>query len=252
MNSVAESPEGGEPVQATLDEDVRYIGLVTRAVSWVLDALLINLAAIITGIGAELVLSIFPLSKKAQPALTAIAGAAYVIWCATYFVLFWSTTGQTPGARVMQIRLLTANRQRVKPARAIVRWVGMNLAMLPLFAGYLPIAFRRRGFPDWLAHTLVLDAPQMSLANVRKEATRLARDSFNDGSRRARDELESRSSIYQVSGMSPPTGTIGPTTNQREVQPRQTPDPSAAGPSTHDSHPHARPLPPSGTSTGTS
>jgi len=39
--------------------------------------------------------------------------------------------------------------------------------MLPLFAGYAPILFRRRGFPDWLAHTLVLEAQQESLAEAR-------------------------------------------------------------------------------------
>ncbi|MGZ6640031.1 MAG: hypothetical protein ACXVII_45415 [Solirubrobacteraceae bacterium] len=57
---------------------------------------------------------------------------------------------------------MTATQQRVKPARALMRWVGMNLAMVPLFAGYVPILFRRRGFPDWLAKTLVLGAPQLS------------------------------------------------------------------------------------------
>lgn len=59
----------------------------------------------------------------------------------------------------MQIRLVTASGQRLKPLRALVRWVGMNLAALPLVAVYLPILFRRRGLPDWLAHTLVLEAP---------------------------------------------------------------------------------------------
>jgi uncharacterized RDD family membrane protein YckC len=166
MSSVAELPEVREPVQATLDEEVRRVGLVTRAVSWVVDALLINLAVIIAGLGTALVLAMFPVSKNARPDLQAIAGVAYVLWCAAYFVVFWSTTGQTPGARVMQIRLVTANRQRVKPALALLRWVGMNLAMLPLFAGYLPILFRRRGFPDWLAHTLVLDAPRMAGSNT--------------------------------------------------------------------------------------
>ncbi len=176
MSGVAESPKGGGAVPATVDADARYIGVVTRAVSWGLDAVLLNLVAIITGVGVSLVLAIVPFSKHAGPALKAIAGVAYVVWCAAYFVLFWSTTGQTPGARVMQIRLVTATGQRVKPARAIVRWVGMNLAMLPLFAGYLPILFRRRGFPDWLAKTLVLDAPQTSLAYTRQESLRAARD----------------------------------------------------------------------------
>jgi uncharacterized RDD family membrane protein YckC len=91
-------------------------------------------------------------------------------------VAFWSITGQTPGARIMQIKLVSANRGRVKPVRALVRGIGMNLAMLPLFAGFLPILFRRRGFPDWLAHTLVLEAPQISLADRRRAAKQAVRD----------------------------------------------------------------------------
>jgi uncharacterized RDD family membrane protein YckC len=132
--------------------------------------------AIVAGLGAALVLSIFPLAKSAQPWLQAVAGVAYVVWTAAYFVAFWSTTGQTPGARIMQIRLVVPNRRRVKPVRSLVRWVGMNLAMLPLFAGYLPIAFGRRGFPDWLARTSVVEAPQASLAEVRRASLRSARD----------------------------------------------------------------------------
>ena len=166
MRLVAESPQSESTVQVPPEENVGSVGLFTRAISWVLDAVLINLAAIVAGLGAALVLSIFPVSKDLRPTLEAIAGGLYVLWTAGYFIVFWSTTGQTPGARVMQIRLVTANRERVKPARALVRWVGMYLAMVPLFAGYLPILFRRRGFPDWLAHTLVLEAPQLSIAEA--------------------------------------------------------------------------------------
>ena len=164
MRLVAESAQSESPVQVPPEEIVGSVGLFTRAISWLLDAVLINFAAIVAGLGAALVLSIFPVSKDLRPTLEAIAGGLYILWAAGYFIAFWSTTGQTPGARVMQIRLVTANRERLKPARALVRWVGMNLAMLPLFAGYLPILFRRRGFPDWLAHTLVLEAPQLSIA----------------------------------------------------------------------------------------
>lgn len=173
-------------VEATLDHDARFVGMATRVVSWVVDALIINLVVIFAGLGAGLVLSIFPLSKSAQPAFEVIAGAAYIIWIAAYFVAFWSTTGQTPGARIMQIRLVTPNRRRVNPARALVRWVGMNLAMLPLFAGYLPIAFGRRGFPDWLARTLVVEAPQLSLAEATSASLRSAR---RGSGRRARAVL---------------------------------------------------------------
>jgi len=121
-------------------------------------------------------LSIFPVSPNFASVLKPIAGIVYIVWCGLCFVLFWSWTGQTLGARTMQIRVVTTNVGRVKPARAVVRWVGMNLAMLPLFAGFAPILFGRRGFPDWLARTVVINAPQRSLAQAREATLRKARE----------------------------------------------------------------------------
>ncbi len=173
MGLDAELVQPPERVPAALPaatDDERFVGVATRVVSWVVDAVLINLASILAGAGTALVLSLFPLSADLKPALTAVAGVVYVLWAAAYFVVFWSTTGQTPGARVMQIRLLSASRERVGPKRALIRWIGMNLAMIPLFAGYLPILFRRRGFPDWLAHTLVVEASDVSWAQARRSS----------------------------------------------------------------------------------
>jgi uncharacterized RDD family membrane protein YckC len=173
--STAESPESDTAVQ-TLEEDVPYVGLMTRLISWAVDFLLINLAAIITGLGAQLIASIFPITKNLKPVFVAIAAAVYVLWTAAYFVAFWSITGQTPGSRLMQVRLVTASGEKVKPFRALVRWIGMNLAMLPLPWGFVPIPFKRLGFPDWLAHTRVIETHGLSIAAARRERTREARD----------------------------------------------------------------------------
>jgi uncharacterized RDD family membrane protein YckC len=156
---------------------VGYVGLVTRAISWVVDELAINLVAIVTGAGVALIVAIFPITKHLQPLFEVIAGAAYVLWTAAYFVAFWSITGQTLGARVMQVRLLRPGGGKVKPARAFVRWIAMNLALVPLPWGYVPIPFKRLGFPDWLAHTRVIEAPQLSIAATRRERMRQARAS---------------------------------------------------------------------------
>jgi uncharacterized RDD family membrane protein YckC len=169
-----QSQPGDGAVQPAPQVDARYIGLVTRAVSWGIDEVLLNLVAIFTGLGVALIVAIFPITKNLKPAFEIIAGAVYVLWTATYFVAFWSSTGQTPGARVLQIRLITAKHQKVKIPRAIVRWIGMNLALIPLGAGYLPILFGRRGFPDYLAKTLVVNAPQTSLAQMRLATLRAA------------------------------------------------------------------------------
>lgn len=174
MSGVVEPVVGGAPVEPAPVEPARFVGVVTRATSWVLDAIAINVVAIVTGLGAELIFSIFPVSPSFASVLKPIAGFVYILWAGAYFVVFWSWTGQTLGARVMQIQLLTARGGRVKPARAVVRWVGMNLAMIPLFAGFAPILVGRRGFPDWLAHTEVVEARQMSLAAARMASLRAA------------------------------------------------------------------------------
>jgi uncharacterized RDD family membrane protein YckC len=142
MSIAAESSATETALQTTLEENVPYVGLMTRMISWAVDLLLINLVAIITGLGAQLIASIFPITKNLKPLFVAIAGAVYVLWAAAYFVAFWSVTGQTLGSRLMQVRLVTASGEKVKPVRALVRWFGMTLAMLPLPWGFVPIPFR--------------------------------------------------------------------------------------------------------------
>jgi uncharacterized RDD family membrane protein YckC len=144
-----------------------------------MDFLIINAVSILVGAGVGLLLTIFPLAKHLQPVFKIIAGGVYVVWACGYFVGMWWLTGQTLGARVMQIRLVPAKQGRVKPVRGLVRWVGMNLSMLFLCAGYVPILFGRRGFPDWLAKTLVLDVQdqQASIAKTLAASRRAARAS---------------------------------------------------------------------------
>jgi len=189
MTSPLESVETGTTVQATLEQNLRGVGLVTRVISWVIDVLIINFVAIVTGVGAELVVSVFPITKNLKPLFVAIAGGVYLVWTAGYFVVFWSMSGQTPGSRLMQVRLVTPDGGRVKPARALVRWIGMSLAMVPLPWGYVPIPFQRLGFPDWLAHTRVIEAPQLSIAEVRRQRMRKARRTSPPPSPSAHKEL---------------------------------------------------------------
>jgi uncharacterized RDD family membrane protein YckC len=153
-----------------------HVGLMTRMISWAVDFLLINLVAIVTGLGAQLVVGIFPLTKNLKPFFLAIAGGVYVLWAAGYFVGFWSVTGQTPGARLMQVRLVTVTGEKVKPVRAFMRWIGMTIALAPLPWGFLPVPFKRPGFPDWFAHTRVIEVEQLSIAHARLEQARDTRD----------------------------------------------------------------------------
>jgi uncharacterized RDD family membrane protein YckC len=176
MSGTGESPDSDTALRGRLEENVPYVGLMTRMISWAVDFLLINLVAIIVGLGTELIVGIFPITKNLKPLFLAIAGGVYVLWTAGYFVAFWSATGQTPGARLMQVRLVSASGDKVKPVRAFVRWIGMNVSMAPLPWGFVPIPFKRLGFPDWLAHTRVIEVQQLSIADARRRQSRDARD----------------------------------------------------------------------------
>lgn len=139
---------------------VAYVGLVTRTLAFVVDAAILNAVAALVAAAAALVLSLFPLGHDVRTVIVSVAGALFLVWVIGYFSTFWATTGQTPGGRVMQIRVTRCGGARVKPRRAVLRVAGLVLAALPLFAGFIPILLndRRRGFADWLADTVVVRA----------------------------------------------------------------------------------------------
>lgn len=163
----------------------RYVGLATRGVAFVIDAALINVVGIVVAAGASLIVSVLHLPKDVKDVIVAVGGAAYILWSFGYFVGFWSATGQTPGDRIMQIRVIPVSGERLKPRRAAVRAIGLVLAALPLFAGYALILFddRRRGLQDRLARTLVVEAPSLSFAAQRRARSRAAYDAASDAAR---------------------------------------------------------------------
>ena len=142
---------------------VDHIGLVTRGIAFALDAAVVNVVAIVVAAGIALVLSVVDVSGDLDPWIAGFAGAAFVGWTILYFVVFWSTTGQTPGDRLMRIRVCRAEDGNVLPAHSsLVRYAGLVLSAIPLFAGFLPILFdrRRRGVHDMLAGTVVVAVPR--------------------------------------------------------------------------------------------
>jgi uncharacterized RDD family membrane protein YckC len=139
-----------------------YQGLVTRAIAFALDGAIINVVAIVVAAGVALALSVLHFPNSLDPVLRAVGGATYVLWSIGYFVVFWSSTGETPGDRFMRIRVCVADSGRPPhPLRALGRLGALVLAVIPLFAGLLPILVdpRRRGVHDMLAGTVVVAAP---------------------------------------------------------------------------------------------
>lgn len=139
-----------------------YAGLVTRALALAIDAAIINGAAALVGVTAGLALSILHLPTQANALIAAVWGAFVVVCSVAYFVFFWSSTGQTPGASAMCIAVVDGHgRGSLKPRRALLRFAALCLAAIPLLAGLLMMLWDDRGrcLQDRLARTIVVYAP---------------------------------------------------------------------------------------------
>jgi uncharacterized RDD family membrane protein YckC len=134
-----------------------YAGIATRAIALATDAALAIVAFMsIVGIVA-LVASLVGGLRPAWLVGTLLA-SGWLLVVGTYFVLFWSSAGQTPGMRLLRVRVFGPDGGPPSIGRSLVRMVGLVLAIVPLFAGFVPVLFteRRRGLPDFLAGTVVV------------------------------------------------------------------------------------------------
>ena len=144
-----------------------YEGLATRAIAFAVDAAVINVVAFAVAGIVALVLSVLSVPNELEVVLLGVAGVAFFLWTIGYFATFWSTTGQTPGDRLMRIRVCSAeNGEPIGFGRSVLRLVYMTLAAIPLLLGFVPILFddRRRGVHDMLAGTVVIAAPEEPVA----------------------------------------------------------------------------------------
>jgi len=103
-------------------------------------------------------LSLFHLPHDVEVVLAAIGAAAAVAWAIGYFTFFWSTTGQTPGDRMLSIEVRRENGEGLHASRAFVRVLALPLSVIPFGAGMVLILFdrRRRALHDLLVGTVVV------------------------------------------------------------------------------------------------
>jgi uncharacterized RDD family membrane protein YckC len=134
-----------------------YAGIATRALALAVDVAIAHVIVFAGGAVLALVASLvgdLQLDTLGR-VLAAVAWAAVV---ATYFIVFWTTAGRTPGMRLMGLRIVDPQGAHPGVVRAAVRLVGLVVAIIPLFAGFLPVLVddRRRALQDFLAGTVVI------------------------------------------------------------------------------------------------
>jgi uncharacterized RDD family membrane protein YckC len=139
-----------------------YAGLVTRTLAFAVDVAIVDVTALTVGGVVALGLSPFSLPATVQTVLLAAGAALAVAWTVGYFGWFWSVAGQTPGDRLLRLKVLRVETGRPPSAsRAVLRVGALVLSAIPFCAGFLLILFdgRRRALHDRLVGTVVVYAP---------------------------------------------------------------------------------------------
>ncbi|MFL5945745.1 MAG: RDD family protein [Gaiellaceae bacterium] len=137
--------------------DARSAGLATRGLAFVVDGLIVGvvllLAAAALGVATAL-------AGPLRPGWLAGVGlgATWFVAQAVYFAAFWSTVGQTPGMRLVRVRVVSASPRPLGLGRALLRFGALIVSIIPCFAGFAPALFdnRRRALPDYVARTVVV------------------------------------------------------------------------------------------------
>jgi len=137
---------------------LQFAGVASRGVALVVDAFAVVVATAVVGGAASLVGAVVGGVRPdwLAQALLSLAATAIAVG---YFVVFWQTAGQTPGMRLMGVRVLSGrNAGRLTAWQALLRTFGLALAIIPCFLGFVPALFdrRRRALPDYLAGTVVV------------------------------------------------------------------------------------------------
>ena len=136
------------------------VGLITRTVAAALDAAILNLSFL--AISALFGVTIGGvLGDDESPSGFAIAAGA-IAWStvgATYLTFFWALAGQTPGMRLLSIRVDADGERRLGTRRALRRLFGTVLSVLTFGYGFALVALSadRRSLADRIADTTVIE-----------------------------------------------------------------------------------------------
>ena len=145
----------------------RYAGFFSRGVAYVLDRLICFGITFLIMLVIDYLLSLFRIDQKLDSlsqdaALTALLAillssvGIYFLVSVIYNIAFWLLSGQTPGKRVLGVRVMRTDGTRLKLGNALRRQVGYWISSI-FCLGFIWILFdnRRQGWHDKLAGTIV-------------------------------------------------------------------------------------------------
>jgi uncharacterized RDD family membrane protein YckC len=142
-----------EPVGQT----VEVIGFTKRLAALSIDFIILTMLWVCRDFGIGLVAGV-GWSEAAVGLTDVLLGSLSILIFIAYYVVFWATSGQTPGKMAMRIKVIRADGSSVSWGKAFLRFIGYIISSLALSLGFVWAAFdaKRQGWHDKIAGTYVV------------------------------------------------------------------------------------------------
>jgi len=134
---------------------VAFASLGSRLVAYIVDVIVTIAVSIVLGIVGVALVFVLPI-------LSIIPFLAIFIVSFVYFPYYWQRSGQTPGMRMMNIKVVRdSDGGPLSWGSAILRLIGYWVSGFVFYIGYIWIFIdkRKRGWHDLIAGTVVIESP---------------------------------------------------------------------------------------------
>lgn len=164
----ARAPAAALPAGPIPEHEMVYAGFWRRLIALMLDSILLSIIITpIAGIGGAIAVPMIAASAGSggDPGaglfvfMALFYGFMFLVTVGYFVMLERSASGATLGKRLMGIRVVDRNGERIGFGRALGRFFAKFLSSLPANLGYLLAAFtgRKQALHDFVAGTLVID-----------------------------------------------------------------------------------------------
>jgi uncharacterized RDD family membrane protein YckC len=127
------------------------IGFGPRLVAYIIDLVILLVINFVIGLVLGLVLG---------DSGSLLASLLSIVIAFGYLIYFWTTTGQTPGKKMMGLKVIATDGATLNVSKAVMRIIGYMVSGAILYLGFIWILFdtNKQGWHDKIAGTYVVKA----------------------------------------------------------------------------------------------
>lgn len=141
-----------------------FAGHPARLVAWIIDGFILSLFFFVAFIVAGAVTAVIAAtgSETATTLTVLIVSVAMILIYLGWLPYWWSKSGQTPGMKIMHLKVVgAADGQVISFGKGVLRVIGLAISFWALYIGVIWILVdnKRQGWHDKMAGTYVIEVP---------------------------------------------------------------------------------------------